>query len=204
MRSVILAAFLLSGSVRGQQALDPNSIVVTASRSVVLVPTETYFVLTVSADYTVTLDQILAALDMGLTAQDLVSISSYPIGPYPAVPSSISRINYAFRLGVPIPKVKDTIDKLEKLRKSLDTGMDLTYSTITAGPTASALQDAHNKALPDLIADARKQAQALADAAQLKLGAIQAVSEGYTYPSGTITPVPANMTFSVIVRFAAQ
>ena len=203
MRKAIFAAVLLAGPALAQPALDANSIVVTAARSLVLVPTDATFMVNVSADLGVTLDQILAAVDLGLTAQDLTGINSYPIGPYPPV-SSVSRINYLFRLSVPFSRMKDTVDKLEKLRKTLDTNLDLNYNTSMVGPSQAAVQDAHDKALPELMADARKRAQALAGAAQLKLGAIQAVNEGYTYTGGPAGPVPPSVTFSVVVRFAAQ
>ena len=202
MRNLIFATLLLAGPALAQPALDANSITVTAARSMVLLPTDVTFMLTVSADIGVTLDQILAAIDSGLTAQDLVGINSYPIGPYPPLPG-ISRINYSFRLSVPFSQMKDTIDKLEKLRKTLDTTMDLSYSTSTVGPSQAAVQAAHDKALPDLIAAARTHAQTLADAAQLKLGAVQAVNEAASYP-GAPGPVPANAYFSIVVRFAAQ
>src|SRR5438552_18614946 len=202
MRNLIFATLLLAGPALAQPALDANSITVTAARSMVLLPTDVTFMLTVSADIGVTLDQILAAIDSGLTAQDLVGINSYPIGPYPPLPG-ISRINYSFRLSVPFSQMKDTIDKLEKLRKTLDTNMDLNYSTSTVGPSQAAVQAAHDKALPDLIAAARTHAQTLADAAQLKLGAVQAVNEAASY-AGAPSPVPANAYFSIVVRFAAQ
>jgi uncharacterized protein YggE len=199
-----LTAVLFSGLASAQYptTLDANSIVVTASKTVVLVPTEVTFMLNVSADMSLTLDQVLAAIDFGLTAQDLMGISTYPIGPYPPVPS-YNRITYMFRLTVPFSKMKETTDKLEKLRKSVDTGMDLSYSTSAVGPSQSAAAEARGKALPDLMADAKMRAESLASAAQLKLGAVQAVSEGYTYTGG-VGPAPANVTFSVIVRFAAQ
>ena len=73
--------------------------------------------------------------------------------------------------------MKETIDKLEKLRKSTDAGVDLSYVTSVIGPTEAAVADAREKALPGLIADARTKAQSIATAAQLKLGGIQAVSE---------------------------
>jgi uncharacterized protein DUF541 len=202
MRKLIFMAVLLAGSALAQQPLDANSIVVTAAKGMVLIPTDVTFMLNVSADLGLTLDQVLAAIDLGVTAQDLVGINSYPTGPYPPVPSS-SRINYVFRLSVPFSRMKDSVDKLEKLRKTLDTGMDLNYSTSTIGPSQAAVQDAHDKALPDLIADAKRRAQALAGAAQLKLGAIQSVNEAYSYTGG-VGPLPANVNFSIVVRFAAQ
>lgn len=203
VRKLVFAAVLFAGPALAQPTLDANSIVVTAAKNVVLVPTDANFMLNVSADWSVTLEQVLAAIDLGLTAQDLTGINSYPIGPYPPVQNA-SRINYVFRLSVPFSQIKSTIDKLDKLRKSLDTGMDLNYNTSMVGPSPDAVQAAHDKALPDLITDARKRAQALADAAQLKLGAIQAVSEGYTYTGGGVGPAPPNVAFSILVRFAAQ
>lgn len=204
MRKLLFAAVLFSGLASAQYptALDANSIVVTASKTVVLVPTEVTFMLNVSADMTLTLDQVLAAIDFGLTAQDLTGISTYPIGPYPPAPA-YSRLTYMFRLSVPFSKLKETADKLEKLRKSVDTGMDLTYMTSMVGPSQSAVTDAREKVLPDLMADAKTRAASLAGAAGLKLGAVQAVSEGYSYTGGP-GPAPANVSFSIVVRFAAQ
>ncbi len=100
--------------------------------------------------------------------------------------------------------MKETIDKLEKLRKGTDTGIDLAYSTSGFGPTQAAIDEAHEKALPELMASARKQAQSLATAAQLKLGAIQGVTEGYSYPTSYPGPVQPIVTFSAVLRFAAQ
>lgn len=202
MSKLIFLAVVLAGSALAQQTLDADSIVVTAVKSVVLAPTDVTFMLNVSADLSLTLDQVLAAVDMGLTAQDLAGINSYPVGPYPPVPS-FSRVNYLFRLSVPFSKMKETAEKLERLRKSLDGGMDLNYNTSVVGPNRAAVEEAHDRALPDLMADAKKRAQALADAAHLKIGTIQAVSEGYSYPGGGVGPVAPNLTFTVIVRFAA-
>jgi uncharacterized protein YggE len=203
MQRLIFATVLFAGLAHAQYPanLDANSIVVTATKAVVLVPTDITFMVNVSADLTVTLDQVLAAVDFGLTAQDLTGISSYPTGPYPPV-APYSRITYLFRLTVPVSKMKETIDKLEKLRKSVDTNMDLSYSTNMVGPSQAAVADAHDKALPDLVADAKKRAESLAAAAGLKLGNIQAVSEGYSYTGPG--PAPANITFTAVVRFAAQ
>ena len=203
MGKLLVAMVVLAGPVLAQQALDANSIVVTATKSVVLVPTEVTFMLNVSAEFGTTLDQVLAAVDLGLTGQDLTGINCYPYGPYPPV-SSGSRINFAFRLSVPLARMKETADRLEKLRKTLDTGMDLNYSTSAVGPGSAAVREAHDRALPDLIADAQKRAQLLATAAQLKLGAIQSVNEPYTYTDGPGGATSAYLTFSLMVRFAAQ
>ena len=154
------------------------------------------------ADSSVPIEQVLAIVDFGLTASDIVGVNSYPMPPM--YPSSPTRVTYMFRLTVAATKMKETIDKLEKLRKGTDTGIDLSYSTTGFGPTQAATDDAHEKALPDLMASARKQAQSLATAAQLKLGAIQGVTEAYSYPPSHPGPVQPMVTFSAVVRFAAQ
>jgi uncharacterized protein YggE len=100
--------------------------------------------------------------------------------------------------------MKETVDRLEKLRKTLDSGMDLSYNTVAVGPSLAAAREARDKALPELMADAQKRAQVLASAAQLKLGAIQGVSEPYSYADGPGGAVAPNVTLTVTVRFAAQ
>jgi hypothetical protein len=157
----------------------------------------------VGADVTVPIDQVLAAVDFGLTTNDLMNISSYPIGPVYGPPDP-SRITYTFRLSVVVSQMKDTLAKLDNLRKTSPTGIDLSYSTAAFGPNQTAVQAARDKALPDLMTDARNRAQSIATAAGLKLGAIQAVSDSYAYPTGYNGPVQALVTFSAIVRFAAQ
>jgi len=198
MTRILCTAVLLAGAAAAQQiSLDANSIVVSATKNVVLVPTDVTFTLNVSADYSVTLEQVLAAVDFGLTAESLVGVNSYPVAPYPY---NTSRIAYMLRLTVPFARMKETVDKLEKMRKGIDTNMDLSYSTVSVGPNQTAVNEAREKALPDLMADARKRAEALASAAGLTLGAIQAVNEGYNY-SGVSGPI---LTFMIYVRFAAQ
>jgi len=81
MRKLWLLSLVLSGVAWPQQvSLDANSIVVTASRTLVLAPTDVSFNLSVNADVTTPTDQILATVDFGLTTDNLVSISSYPVG----------------------------------------------------------------------------------------------------------------------------
>jgi len=202
MTRALLLPILLVGVASAQQVPDANSIVVTAVKTVVLAPTEVTFMINLSADLSVPIEQVLSIVDFGLTASDIIGVSSYPMPPI--YPSSPTRVTYTFRLSVAASKMKETIDKLEKLRKGTDTGIDLSYSTSGFGPSQAAIDEAHEKALPDLMANARKQAQSLATAAQLKLGAIQGVTEGYTYASpypGAVQPI---VNFSAVVRFAAQ
>ena len=59
-----------------QVHLDAESIVVSASRPVIVIPTQATFNITVSGDPTTTLPQVLGALDLGLTPNDLISINS--------------------------------------------------------------------------------------------------------------------------------
>lgn len=202
---ILMIPFLLAGAAWSQQvSLDANSILVTATKTVALAPTDVSFLVNVTVDFSVPVEQVLATVDFGLTINDVVSIGSFPGSYGPYGPIAGTRVTYGFRLGVPLAKMKDTVDKLEKLRKSTDTGVDLNYTTSAIGPTEAAVADAREKALPGLIADARTKAQSIATAAQLKLGAIQAVSESYGYPSGYLGALPPVVTFSAVVRFGAQ
>jgi hypothetical protein len=203
MRRLILLSVLLAGAALAQTVPDANSIVVTATKTVVLPPTDVTFMLNLTADLTVSIDQVLAAVDFGLTLNDIVSINSYMMPPIYGAPSP-ARVTYVFRLSVPASRMKDTVDKLEKLRKATDTGVDLSYSTVALGPNQAAVDDAHEKALPDLMTDARKHAQSLATASQMKLGGIQGISETYTYATGYPGVYQPVVTFSALVRFAAQ
>jgi hypothetical protein len=204
MRKAILLSIVWAYAGWAQSNLDANSIIVTVSRTLVLVPTDATFLINVGADISVPINQVLAAVDFGLTTSDIVSINSYGMYPPYVTATAPSRVTYVLRLNVAISKVKDTIDKLETLRKATPTGIDLSYSTSGIGPSQVAVDDAHEKALPDLMGDARKRAQAVASAAQLKLGAIQAVNESYYSPSGYNGPVQPVVTFSATVRFASQ
>jgi len=204
MRSIAGFLLLLAGAAHGQQlSPEANSIVVTAARTVVLTPTDVSFLINLNVDFSVTLDQVLSIVDFGLTTNDIVSISSYAV-PAPYAPSSAPRITYTFRLSVPMSRTKDTVDKLEKLRKTTDTGIDLTYSTTAIGPTQAAVDAVREKVLSDLVADARKRAESIAAATGLKLGGIQAVNETYTYPGGYTGPLQPMVTFSAVFRFASQ
>jgi hypothetical protein len=204
MRKLWLLSLVLSGVAWPQQvSLDANSIVVTASRTLVLAPTDVSFNLNVNADVTTPMDQILATVDFGLTTDNLVSISTYPVGPVYGPPDP-SRITYTFRLTVTVSQMKDTLAKLDSLRKNAPDGIDLTYSTGAFGPDQVAVQAAREKALPDLMNDARNRAQSVAAAAGLKLGNIQAVNDSSAYPVGYVGPVQPVVTVSAMVRFSAQ
>jgi hypothetical protein len=200
---IFIIPFLLAGAAWSQVSLDANSILVNAVRTVALPPTDVSFMINVTVDFTVPVEQVLSAVDFGLTINDVVGISSYP-GYTPYGPASGTRVTYTFRLGVPLTRMKETVDKLEKLRKATDTGVDLTYTTAQIGPSEAAVAAAREKALPELIADARARAQSIATAAQLKLGPIQAVNESNSYSYGYSGPLPPIVTFSAIVRFGAQ
>ena len=203
MRKLMFSLVLIAGATMAQPSPDANSIVVTAFKTVVLAPTDATFSLFVSVDVAVTLDQVVSAVDLSLTAQDIIGIYWNPFGPDPSVPAR-PRISYVFQQSVSFSRLKETLERLETTRNRLAPGMELVYNTLILGPSRTVVEAARDKALPELIAEAKKRAQALADAAQLKLGAIQAVNETNSYPIGSIGAMPPNITFGVIVRFLAQ
>jgi hypothetical protein len=203
--SLFIPAFFI-GSAWAQipVELDAHSIVVSASNTVVLPPTQISFFVSANADPTTTLSQILTAIGFNLTANDLTGVSSAaPPGPPPTNnPPALTRVQYTFRLSVPIAQMADTMAKLQSIAAS-NTQIFISYSSAQIGPSEAAAQQAQQAILPDLIATAQKLAASVAAAAQLRLGRIEAIN-----PSGVPVSAPPGLvgsvlTFSATVRFAA-
>jgi hypothetical protein len=146
------------------------------------------------------LDDVIAKVpDIGLTRNHLIAISSTgPIGP----PPSGSRLAYQFRVTVPFEQLKDITDKLERIRRSeLDVDIQLTYVSI--GASDAAVEAARQRAIPDLIAELRRRAEALAAAANLRAGRILSINENVvTPPAGAQGPL--QMTLNMNARFATE
>ena len=76
---ILMIPFLLAGAAWSQQvSLDANSILVTATKTVALAPTDVSFLVNVTVDFSVPVEQVLATVDFGLTINDVVSIGSFP------------------------------------------------------------------------------------------------------------------------------
>lgn len=122
-----------------------------------------------------------------------------PLGPRP----DQFRLNYSFRLVVPFSRMKQTLDALDRLRRTIDTNLELQYYTVAAGASATAFDEARQRALNDLVQEAQRKAQSLADAARLKLGPITAVSDSSASAGYPGSP-GLQAYFTLTVRFAAE
>jgi hypothetical protein len=151
--------------------LDSNTMAVTAARSIAPSPDRILFAVSVTSGLSATLDQIVAALPgTGIAAADLYSVvASTQVTP-PTVTWSLSTT-------VPLANIQTTIARFNALASSIgqnQSGLALIFSVQAAQSSPASL----TCPVATLIADARAQAQKLADAAHANLGPIVGVADG--------------------------
>jgi hypothetical protein len=187
--------FLLILSVPAAFAqLDSNSVTVSATRSMSQQPDQVLFAVNVQSGLNTSLDDVVGALQgSGITAANFSGVSMGPnlifavVGPQPAPPIMASPLQWIFSLPVPLAKIKDTIAMLTALQQSIakqNNGLMLSFS-VQGTQVSAQSQQSHVCPTSDLLADARAQAQKLADAAGLNLGSVLAMSSG-TSASGYV------------------
>ena len=175
-----IGILLFPSLVLGQTSY--NSITVTSPTTASPAqPDQTTVVVSVTATADQTLDQIVAALPgTGITAASLVGIS----GPSTAIFTSSGPVTtqptttliWNFQLSVPVAKAKDTVAALVSLEKTLAQNKSgLSFTFYQSGATSSPAQAA-GCSLSGLMADALAQAQTIAGAAGLNVGAVLGVN----------------------------
>src|SRR3984893_3664112 len=188
-----LPIFLLILSLPGAFAqLDSNSVIVTATRSMTQQPDQVLFGVTVQSGLNTSLGDVVAALQgSGITAANFSGISAAPFTgnliPTPQQPPTVTQmLQWTFALQAPLAKIKDTIATLTALQKNIaqqNNGLTLSFN-VQATQVSAQLQQSQVCPTSDLLADATAQAQKLAGAAGLSLGAVLAIA--------SITSVPSN------------
>ncbi len=180
-KSVAIVLPLLFCSLAFGQ-LDSNSITVSASNNVSLQPDQAVFSVVVQSSLSTGLDDVLAALQgSGITAANFGGVSTQgqlatttlPGGEVPP-----PNLQWAFTLPVPLTNTKATVASLTTLQQNLamqNNGLSLSFS-IVGTQVSQQLAQSQMCSLPGLIATATTQAQGLASAAGLTLGAILAMS----------------------------
>jgi len=150
--------------------LQTNSIVVTASRTLNAIPDQAVFSVTVYSGYGTSLNEVVDAVSsVGITSSNFVTFGY----PFSVLPANYS-VEWDFNLTVPLSSLSGTIASLSALQSKGSNGLAISFSL--QGTNASpAAQPAC--VIADLVADATGQAQQLADAANLRLGPILAVSD---------------------------
>lgn len=189
MRNVWLTALLLTCTCLAFGQLETNTLTIQASRSVNLAPDQVSFYVSVTADPTSSLDQIVAALSgLGITASNLSNM-------YGANDNRGS-LQWSFTLATPLTKMNATIAALIALQQSIvknNSGMLLTFQVQGAYVSQQASQ-AQSCSTNDLVTDAQAQAQNVAAAAGFAVGPMIAISDG---SSATTPAYTANAVFSV-------
>lgn len=191
----LLLLFALSTCVCMAQA---DGLAVTATRTIVLPPSEAIFSITVTGEQELTLDQALVTLkDLGVQASDLQFQNFQLVGPN----NSQLRAMFGFRLTVPVARLREVNDKISQLRERA-AGVELQVFLQGIFASGEAFEAARQRVFPELIREARRRAEELAASAQLKLGKVLSVFETNPYPTGTPQPVTLSPLFSVTVRIA--
>ena len=122
------------------------------------------------------LDEVIALLPgLGITAANLQTLNEYPI--YNGSPDpQAETLNWHFSFTAPLAKNKDTIATLTNLQAAIaKKSSGMTMSFLIQG-TQYSVQPPQTCSASDLLADARTQAQKLADGAGLNVGNILAIS----------------------------
>jgi hypothetical protein len=170
-----------------------EGVTVTVTQSVAAPPTQANFLVNAAADPSLSLDQVVQRLQaVGITGTNFVGLQSGgQLG---------SRIGYQFQFSTPLAKLKDTLDALDRIRRSA-TELDIQYFVIGTGFDDAAAQEIRQKLTPDLVAEARRRAESLAAAVSAALGRVLAISAVFsTPPSGaSVSPV-----FSLTARFSLE
>ena len=189
MRLFLLTALaLISASLLFGQ-LESDTVTIQASRSVNLTPDQAAFYVSVTADPTTSLDQIVAALSgVGITASNFSSV-------YGGIGNQ-SSLQWSFTLATPFSKMKTTIASLTALQRSIgqnNSGRTLEFQVQGTQVSAQAIQS-QASAVKDLVADAQAQAQNLAAAAGLAIGPVVSISDGNSLAGTTSYAVYAGTT----------
>jgi hypothetical protein len=179
--------------------LDSNSVTVSATRSLAQQPDQVLFGVTVQSGLNTSLDDVVAALQgSGITAANFSAVTVPFVGNLipPQPPTVTPMLQWTFALPAPLAKIKDTIATLTGLQQRIaqqNNGLTLSFN-VQGTQVSGQLQQSQVCPTSDLLADATAQAQKLAGAAGLSLGAILAISSG--------TSVPGNVGSAVSIAGA--
>jgi uncharacterized protein YggE len=202
---LILCLFL---PAQAQVTGTDRTVTITASRNATVAPDQGVFVVDVLTATDASLDDVLsAAPGFGLSAANLTSV--YATTRYdPTGKTNVSHdyLDWSFSVTAPLTNLKTTIGQLAALQTAVasrNNGMSVSYSMRGTQTSAQALSGQNCQAA-DLISDARGQAQKMASAAGLSIGAVVAVSGAsvVTPPSGAFSAGTYQPSCSLTVKFA--
>lgn len=191
MRTFSIILLLLGAQVLAFGQIDSSAITIAATRSIIMPPDQAIFGIDVSSSFTAGLDQVVAPLQgLGITAANLSSVSGSNTagllnvggtgtgGTGIVIGPSSDFLNWFFQLTVPFQKMPTAVAALSALQKTIgqnNSGLSLTFYLSTLQTSVEAQQAQCSQAA--LIADARAQAQKLADAVGSGVGPILSLSD---------------------------
>jgi uncharacterized protein YggE len=176
-RSVLAPLLLLPGLLVGQIASNDRTVTVTASRSANVTPDQALLGVYVFSPTDSSRDEVLAALQgSAITVANLSGI--YTTTQFVSQGRSQEVLEWTFNITAPLSDLKSTVTQLTALQQTVaqkKNGMTVSFSVRGTQASTRALT-AQNCAAADLVADARTQAQKIATAAGLGVGAVVAIS----------------------------
>jgi len=182
--------------------LDSNSVTVTATRNLNTQPDQALLEITVTSPLDATLDNVVALLQgVGITAANFNAAGLFQPN-FPPDQQATQMLEWGFGTGVPVAKLKDTLSQLTSLQQTIakkNNGFTLSFA-VQGLQVSPQLQQSQVCKPADLIADARAQAQKLADASGLMVGAILGLSAATSTNVGSILPAgyfPGQINFGV-------
>ena len=180
---------LLAAAATAFAQADTNTITITASRNITVPADQVVYSVTLQTDASVSLSDVVGRLaGTGITASDL----SY-------VNSSGTSLAWTFQLVRPFSKMQETTSALARLTQEPG-GLNMSVAFSVTGQQVS--EEARTQAcqLAALVSDARREADRIASAAGVHVGAIVGLSEGR---NEVAFPVAASRlgTFATIVQY---
>jgi len=180
MRSLWLGILLAAVESLAFGQLESDTLTVSVSQSVNLQPDQAVFGIPVITAASTTLDEAVANLNgTGITAANLSSISLL----------REHTLNWLFTLAVPLSKMASTAAQL--------TARKIPFY-VQSSLVSPALQQAQQCPITNLMADAKAQAKRVADAAELVVGDVLALSGGSPLISGLPIPVPTAVVGAIL------
>lgn len=172
MRKFLIAVLMVVPPLAFGQ-LDSYSVTITASRNVTQQPDQVIFEVSVTTSGMAGLDDVVAVLQgSGITAADFTGINSQLLMP--------ANTAWAFRSFVAFSKMTAMLTSLSNAQRNIaktKRGWSLTFY-IAGTRVSPEVQAANPCSIPDLMSDARAQAQKLASAAGFQVGSVWSMSEG--------------------------
>ncbi len=213
MRTIVLTAACLIFASLAFGQLDPYTLTVIATRPLGAQPDQAVINVYVETPTSANLNDVLAVVQgFGLTQSNLASVYGVIDGPGAQLNQA-----WSFQLTILYAAIKDTLTKLGTLQATIakqNPGFSVTYQ-VSGVQVSAAAQAAQPCPLAAMVADARAQAQVLAQAAGFGVGQISTITDGSGVASqvsgglvsiqgslgALFVPTPSVTTCAIAVKF---